>query len=576
MPFSMVDNIVQWAGSLLSPASSTAGDGTQTGPVVRSTTRVFGQILSITPLSANGVFTSSWVDRNKTGDIFVVSSAFSDQGSAAAGWQIQETDDIGNTQTQSIVTANGNSGYGSGLTLSANTVTTTSAYFRKRFWRVVFTNGVTNQTIFELTVTATNVPQFPGLGTNGAIGSQSSNVLSTSVVSAAVQNGLGDGQTAQVSLFSPIQNENFLWNGASYDRQRTPNIFRGSQFSASGSNVVWQPTTGKKFRLMKYKIEVAADATVAGGATPVNLAFSCTEAANGAIGGIGTTPLFNFNHRMVVPGSSASSFAGYDTGWIDLGNGILSLAANQKLTMGIQAPQSVSAVSPAWTITSNQWEAVTVGFKTQSNAGLFRLMDSTANDSVTGTVAGSTSLNSVAGDTIVVVIRTTNAAGGAPTVVVTDTYLNTYTTTALTTNASDGAHGSSLCIAYCTNIASAAVGAGAANVITVTTSVNVATAMGMIALEYSNMGSGGIDAALVGTTGNSTTAASGSYTPATTGDLIITAFATAGAIAPISTVNSNFRSLAQRTNQPLSVADNFGNGSLATGQINVIACGTEE
>lgn len=354
---------------------------------------------------------------------------------------------------------------------------------------------------------------------------------------------------------------------------RTPAVYRGAQFSGAGQNIIWKPQTGKKFRLMKYKIEVSEDATLSGGPLPINLSFSTGQATS--LGAPGFTNFFQpgYSHRLVVPATVlATSGALYDSGFIDLGNGVLPNAADSALTMGIQIPQTTAAVNPVWTLpSSQQWEAVSIGIKSNANAGQFRLVQTAANE---GTTSVAINLGATAkGNAIIVIGRTTNVVGGVPTIGVTDTAGNTYTVSALTTNATDGANGSSLFVAFAVNI----IG-NAANTVTITPSVNLPTATQILALEYSGLGSGGIDAALVGATGNSAAPASGNYTPATAGDLIICASASAASLATTTTIGSNFRVILGRGNASgtVTMADNFGNGALTTGVVNVIAIGTEE
>jgi hypothetical protein len=399
-----------------------------------------------------------------------------------------------------------------------------------------------------LTDVATPLPTN-NLGPNGAAFTSSGALA----VGMWVSPGAGGGNNSLVAL-------------------RTPSVFRGSQFSAAGANVVWMPPSTKKVRLMKYKIEVSADATITGGAAPINLQWA--QQLGTVVGSLlPYSSELPYTHRLVVPSAAQSSFLGYDSGWIDLGNGALSPTAGRALQMGIQVPQSTAAIaSPTWTIASNQWEAATVGFKTSGNTGAFKLVQTSSNASVSSVALPA--LQMVTGNSYFVFFRTTNVVGGVPTVTVTDTALNTYTTGTLVTNASDGANGSSLGVAYIIN----AVG-NASNTITVTTSVNLSTVVSAIVIEYAGLGSGGIDAAQVGTTGNSTSPASGAYTPATAGDVVFTFMATAATLAAIPTAPAAFTLRGVPftfATGGLAVADNFGNGSLATGVINVITAGTEE
>jgi hypothetical protein len=181
------------------------------------------------------------------------------------------------------------------------------------------------------------------------------------------------------------------------------------------------------------------------------------------------------------------------------------------------------------------------------------------------------------GSTVVIIVRTTNSATGTPAFSVSsNTAGDTYTATAVQTNASDGAHGSSLCVLYTTNSKGSA-----SNAITVT-ATNSTTQIAVTYLEYAaqGMGTGGLDTAAVGTTGNSTAPASGNWETTSAGDLIISCFASAaniGAVPVMSTAGffcrtANFNA----TQGSLAVADNFGNGALSAGVVNFIVAGTEE
>jgi hypothetical protein len=599
MPFSTFTDIARWAGINLSPASNAAGDGTQVGPVVRPIQRKYASVSTTALLPANGTYISPWIDTQGTGGVFLFGQSFCpNSGSAANGFLLQGSNDIGNPNFTAQI-----GGTSNGLFVPLNVLGNIAAFCPYRFWRAAYTNNVTAQTSFELIVTECDIP--PGITMGGSTyvngwptqwsipqitqtTGAAPNFIGGATIVSPNTNGFGgvalDGGTTFESLTSPQQNGNIsiavtpqlqingAFSGGSV-AQRTPNTWRGNQFSGSGSNTIWQPPSTKKSRLMKYKIEVAADATLTGGAAPINLQFN-QQLGTAGLSSLPLGTLFPYTHRLVVPGAAQSSFNGWDSGWIDLGNGGLGPAAGRALQMGIQVPQSTAAItSPTWTIASNQWEAATVGFKTNGNAGAFKLVQGVG-VGVAGSAAAITATAMVTGNSYFVFFRTTNPAGGAPTVVVTDTALNTYTTGTLVTNASDGANGSSMGVAYVIN----AVG-NAANVITITTSVNLATQINAAAFEYNGVSSGGgIDAAQVSATGNSASPASGNYTPATAGDLVFTFAATSVSLAAQPTAPAAFviRGSQTQANGSIVMADNFGNGSLATGQINVIAIGTEE
>jgi hypothetical protein len=593
MPFSMVDNITQWAGSLLSPASSSAGDGTQVGPTVRAIQRKFNSVSTSALLPANGTYTSPWIDTQATGGTWIKLQAFSDQLSAVNSPKVVGSND--NTNANFTTTIGLPGPVGAGFLQGLCNILVFCPF---RYWQVTYTNNTTPQGVFELVATEINMPPGAVVGPEifaltGNPNTTTSNAYKMQIAGVSDAGGLsilpmfgagtGDGGYFTVGYLSGALNlstavtPQLAINGGtglnSTVMQRTPAVFRGSQFSAAGANTIWQPPSTKKSRLMKYKVEVSADATIAGGAAPINLQFN-QQLGTAVASLLPYTSTIPYTHRLVVPGSSASSFLGYDSGWIDLGNGVLGPTAGRALQMGIQVPQSTAAISsPTWTITSNQWESATVGFKTGGNAGAFKLVQTTSNAAAASSVA-LPALQMVTGNSYFVFFRTTNPAGGAPTVVVTDTALNSYTTGTLVTNASDGANGSSLGVAYVINATGVA-----ANFITLTTSVNLSTVVSAIVIEYAGLGSGGIDAAQVGATGNSTSPASGAYTPATAGDVVFSFMATAATLAAVPTAPAAFvlRGVPFTfATGGLAVADNFGNGALATGQINVVAIGTEE
>ncbi len=105
-----------------------------------------------------------------------------------------------------------------------------------------------------------------------------------------------------------------LYNGSTWDRPRTPSIFKPqSAVSIASEATVWTPTSGKKFRLI-------------GGVITASVAGNITLKDNTA----GTT-------IMVVPVS-----AGVPVVIPPMGNGILSAAANNVLTATGPAASTLS------------------------------------------------------------------------------------------------------------------------------------------------------------------------------------------------------------------------------------------
>ncbi len=110
---------------------------------------------------------------------------------------------------------------------------------------------------------------------------------------------------------------NFVWGGSAGGMQieRTPDFFTDVQAVAAGTTLLWATTPGTTFRLMRYCIQVTADASTAGGAVVTIQLF------DGA-----ATPIPGTSHDVFIP--AAAVVAGnpplYTSPWEDLGNGFKS------------------------------------------------------------------------------------------------------------------------------------------------------------------------------------------------------------------------------------------------------------
>lgn len=141
---------------------------------------------------------------------------------------------------------------------------------------------------------------------------------------------LADGTTNWTSTL--VGAGQVLYNGATWDRQRTPNTFKTATATASGDTALWTPTSGKKFRLMRYMIQVSGDAATAGGADIDVILRDATT---------GTAAAFT----VFVPAVAATTFGNTaTTGWVDLGNGILSATINQVLNINLSAALTAGKV----------------------------------------------------------------------------------------------------------------------------------------------------------------------------------------------------------------------------------------
>ena len=157
-----------------------------------------------------------------------------------------------------------------------------------------------------------------------AVGGTGSNAYGTNA-------GTGDGLSPTTSLFT-IANQYVSTGSTTRDAARTPTTFKTATATASGDTALWTPTSGKKFRLMRFRIEVTGDAATSGGAVIDVLLRDSTTAT-----GIGFS--------VFVPATGVTTSEGVlGTGWIDLGNGILSAAANNVLNINLSAALSAGKV----------------------------------------------------------------------------------------------------------------------------------------------------------------------------------------------------------------------------------------
>lgn len=105
-------------------------------------------------------------------------------------------------------------------------------------------------------------------------------------------------------------------------RIASPNAFHSMQATSSGSTAVWSPASGKKFRLQQFRVQVTANATLgAAGVLTVELLDSATN--------------LNITHDIYLPTSGTTN--SYDSGWVNLGSGLQSAAANNVLNVNLSA-----------------------------------------------------------------------------------------------------------------------------------------------------------------------------------------------------------------------------------------------
>lgn len=144
-------------------------------------------------------------------------------------------------------------------------------------------------------------------------------------------NGAADGGSNSFSLTAnSVIAAPLVYNGATWDKRRTPSIFKTATATASGDTALWTPTSGKKFRLMRYMIEVTGDLSSGTGAEIDVVLRDSTTALAAAL-------------SFWAP-ATAGSTPGFTSGWIDLGNGILSATANNVLNINLSAALTTGKV----------------------------------------------------------------------------------------------------------------------------------------------------------------------------------------------------------------------------------------
>ncbi|SRR6266436_3851551 len=150
-----------------------------------------------------------------------------------------------------------------------------------------------------------------------------------------VQIGGWDGGSSVVSLRSAVADNiasvntllaaTGLFNGTtnSVDRQREINIFKTITLTASGTASLWITNSGKKFRLMKLLIIVTGNAAAAAAGLLEIILLD-----GGTAIGLGVS--------VFIPAAAGTVFSPeFNSGWIDLQNGVLSSAANNILQVNL-------------------------------------------------------------------------------------------------------------------------------------------------------------------------------------------------------------------------------------------------
>lgn len=130
-----------------------------------------------------------------------------------------------------------------------------------------------------------------------------------------------DGTSVDASATDPLP-VTMIGGGASAGPS-LPNVYRTVQAAGGGFIAVWTPAAGKRFRLQRYTIEWCGDgAAVTAGLRTLTWRDGFTD--------------LPIAHNTYV----GTGFLNWSTGWVDLGEGVLSSDTGNTLFMNLTAGMS--------------------------------------------------------------------------------------------------------------------------------------------------------------------------------------------------------------------------------------------
>jgi hypothetical protein len=179
----------------------------------------------------------------------------------------------------------------------------------------VFVAGGTPPTITGMPSSAPMAPQ-----TVGAL------LVGTTGIAVATATDSADAVGAVAGLFVLSAPYGFT-SATTKDRLRTPFIFKTATVTAAGNTAGWTPAAGKKVRAQRLRFLITGDASLAA-ASVLNVTFQDAAVATAIPG----TSIYLPIAQPASPLPTA-----YDSGWMDLGNGILSATINNILNVNLSA-----------------------------------------------------------------------------------------------------------------------------------------------------------------------------------------------------------------------------------------------
>lgn len=567
-------DVIKYGGVVVQAAQAVSTDGTGTNEVVRNIPRKFTTILSTNGsllASTNYYYpgetpttptTANWFDSNKTGANFAEATIFVTTVSGNQTVAIEQADDINDLTVGSGTCAQSATFSSLGQSIQAGIVSTAIFAINKRFWRLRFNNGAATPGVFKFSCTELQGYPLPFQQSTGGVQfGTASNVATTTGISSAVGMNIENyvdtsGNVRQsLKLVGTAVMSASAAAGASMDILRTPGVFR-SAAANQGTNTVWTPATGKKFRLMRYIIQAESDISeTTGGNVPLVL----MDGTPGAGQGLG----LGIMHNPFVPSTAGTTLGPiWTTDWIDLGNGPLSGLANNPLVLGINGPLASTTQNAGFTQTSGQWEAFQFLFKTRGSKGPTAFLRSISVFTPASTNSAVLAIGTpIPGDIIVVFAA---QKSGTATLTISDTAGNVWTSGTAQQNATDTM---TLRGFFATAIAAAAD--------SITVASSATAQMKIIVLTYSGLT---VNDTSSGTTGNSAAPAPGNATAASVSDVTISAASNGGNANAIAAAGAyQLQRTSSDANSTLSVEDSLNQAPAGlAGAFMITTAGTEE
>jgi len=222
---------------------------------------------SITPLGSGGVFTGSFEDVSAFS--FLTLTILSDQSSATDGLEFQWSTDGTNVDRVEKTNLTGNSSQGRAFSIT----------IRAQYFRIKYTNGSTNQTLFRLST----IYHFAGSG----------------LITKPLKQSVTDENFAQL-VQAPMMARN---SDGTFSNLRYLASKKGFAFtSAQTDTVIWTPASGKKIVITGYVI-TASGSTDA----DIQVFFGTNSADNWIYNGRADVSI---NAPIVIPMSISPPTAG--------------------------------------------------------------------------------------------------------------------------------------------------------------------------------------------------------------------------------------------------------------------------